>query len=1337
METDHPGCTAGADNRFGPRVDPSCRSFDFTLLFEDAIFTALPAAVFLLFVPVQIWRIAKTNIKTNSYTLATWKLCFLAILFSCHIAFLVLLSQTPGFATSLSLASGVLSTVAVAAAGALSFLKDQRSARPSDILVLYFSICTMLAIPRFRTIWLIPHNSALKAVLTFDLVATIAVAVAESVRKIRFLRQPYKKLPTEETAGEAEDRTLFGRALVGAFALTYIGMAVSRALYHRQTYRMTARVRAGLISKIYQDTTVLRHADIKDLAAVTLMGTDVERIYESFGQIHEIWASPIEIVVAVWLLVRQVSYAALLPLAICLLSIVGASQIGNHFGPAMIAWIKRVQTRVAVTASFLNDIKAVKMLGLSDALYEITKKLRRDELRASGKFRRLLVLQILTGNIPTLLAPFTTFVVYAIIAKVKKDESLLAAQAFTALSLISLVTEPLITLCEAWPRVTQGVACFQRIEEYCAKAKEGAPASGASRTQEFSDGVEMCNKDTLTNSAGALVSFRDAQISWSATEEKNILHDLNLDINPGFTAVIGAVAAGKSTLLSSIIGETTIKNGSMSHVSSEIALCSQTPFVVDDTVRRNIVGDQEFVQEWYDFAITACCLKKDLARLPMGDQFRCGTKGSALSGGQRHRVALARAVFSKLRIVILDDVMSGFDPQTTGNILTNLFSKTGYFRKAGISVILATHNQRILPYMDSVVVMENGRVTDADSFEQVKLRSPELLKATTTDEAPEHTEEDEPNATARAASIDEDPETALEQDSLRRRTGSWSVYSYYGRSAGATSLTLWIIFTFIGAVAGSYTSIWIQRWTEANEKHPNENTGLYLGVYALLVIVSIAGTAGECWVFFVNIINDTAIKLHDDLLTATLRAPFHFFHSTDTGSVTNRFSQDMDLIDMTLPTNAITFTTAAAACIVQLVIICVVGKYLAVTIPALVFILFAIQRYYLRTSRQLRLMDIEAKAPIYKLFIETIEGVATIRALGWGSAFHDRLYAVLNTSQKPLYMLAAIQQWLALVLELIVGGMAVVIVASATATTNTITAGDLGVALVLVLQFSSLLTQCIQSWTRLETSIGAVARVQEFINSTPSEQPGSTTLPKDFPERGAIHCEKLTASYSSDSGPVLKQVELSFAPGEKVALCGPSGSGKSSLIMSILSMMGSTEGRVTIDDIDTSTVAGNSLRMHLNVIPQEPFFLPGTVRMNIDPRGTSLNEAIISALDRVGMWDKIKGKGGLDADLDSSEFSSGERQMLCLARAMLVPGKILILDEAMSSVDKKTEADMQAVIDSEFKDQTVISVLHRFDHIQSYGKVVVLRDGEMVESGTPNDLLASDSAFRALYKAQH
>jgi len=243
------------------------------------------------------------------------------------------------------------------------------------------------------------------------------------------------------------------------------------------------------------------------------------------------------------------------------------------------------------------------------------------------------------------------------------------------------------------------------------------------------------------------------------------------------------------------------------------------------------------------------------------------------------------------------------------------------------------------------------------------------------------------------------------------------------------------------------------------------------------------------------------------------RAPFSFFQDTDTGTITNRFSQDMDLIDMALPSQAIQFTTGAASCAVQLLILCVLGKYLAAAIPALAVTLFLVQRYYLRTSRQVRLLDIEAKAPLYKLFLETAEGVATIRAFRWASRLHGRNAELLNRSQRPFYMLLCVQQWLALVLDLVVGGLAVVLVAVAMSTADSLSGGALGVALVLILAFNSLLGQTIQAWTKMETSIGAVARVQQFVQDTPAEPEGIEEPEPEWPQRGAIQFRDVVAGY--------------------------------------------------------------------------------------------------------------------------------------------------------------------------------------------------------------------------------
>lgn len=490
-------------------------------------------------------------------------------------------------------------------------------------------------------------------------------------------------------------------------------------MYWRQTFRMLTRIRAGLIASIFRHTVALQETAVKDSAAITLMGTDVERIVQSLRLVHELWASIPEVAIGIWLLARQLGVASVVPLIICLASLLGSGPIAARFGPAQRVWVERVERRIAVTASMLSDMNAVKMLGFSGVLESIISQLRVVELKASETFRSLIIWQILVGmfsgagwegdktdkeqgNAPQTLAPFVTFTVYAIIAVVKKDEGLLGAQAFASLSLISLVTMPLILFSSALSTFTQGVACFERVEKYLLKQ----PASASSGPPSLpvlpsADGALLLGQQKPSQKTGSkhsIVSFQDAVISWSTDAPEPVLRDLTLTIPSGLTAIVGPVASGKSTLLASILGETKTIRGSMAtNTPSGTAFSGQTPWIMNDTIRHNITGGVDFDQKWYDFSVLSSGLQDDLDGMPAGDCTKAGSNGTSLSGGQRQRVALARAVYSRLPVVVLDDVLSGLDSKTARFIIDRLFARDAYFRKAGISVVLATHNSKIQP----------------------------------------------------------------------------------------------------------------------------------------------------------------------------------------------------------------------------------------------------------------------------------------------------------------------------------------------------------------------------------------------------------------------------------------------------------------------------------------------------------------------------------------------------------------------------------------------------------------------------------------------------------------
>ncbi|KAJ5765749.1 hypothetical protein N7520_005308 [Penicillium odoratum] len=1137
--------------------------------------------------------------------------------------------------------------------------------------------------------------------------------------------------------GEAEPKE-YGQALVGAFLLVYLGIAISTAVYWRQTYRLCSTVRAGLLSSLYRKTTLLAGDDVKGNAVLTLMGTDVERIVNSFKYLHEMWASIIEVAVALFLLERQVGLACIVPAIISLACVFGAGPISAKTAPAQKAWVEKVQERIAVTSSMLRDMKSVKMLGLTDVFLGLVTKLRVAELEKSSQYRKLVVWMLLLSNVPSDLAPYATFAVYAIISVVRHDQSLLASQAFTSLSLISLMTSPLLEFVQSVPSFIECFGCFERIEEYLEKASitdtSNAPSSGPIVVDP--EQPECEEKPLIFPS---VVSFKDADISWSSDLEP-LFQNLNLDIGKGITMITGPIGSGKSALIRSLVDEMTVRKGSVDKTFRTIAYCPQTPWIVDDTIRHNITGGTDFDAAWYEFAVSTCGLNEDFKFIPAGDMHVAGSSGASLSGGQKQRVALARAIYSKLPVLLLDDIFSGLDSKRISDISAKLFAEDGYFRTAGKTVILATHTESLLPYSDSIIALDNGTVVHTGSYKDLKrgaiLKKSILPQEGKIDFHPEKSSADIQFVTAEIDSSN--PSQRNDELDFSRRDGSWEVYSYYIASAGP-----WISMVVVGSITvfsflSTFSTLWIQWWSESNAKDPNGRIGWYLGFYTAFVVISLFFFFTACFLLFIRVINDTALALHTALLKVTLEAPWSFFQTTDVGSMTNRFSQDMDLIDMKLPLCVANSLANAALGMMNLLLLCAIGKYMAITFPFLLATFIIIQLVYLRTSRQVRLLDIEAKAPLYAHFAETIDGITSMRAFGWQENFQVECNKRVNNSQKPFYMLLCLQQWLSLVLNLVIAAMAVVLITVAISMRNHFSAGGMGVALNLVLNLNQILVQAIQSWTQLETSIGAVSRVHSFQKNTPCEDRALEPAPgaQEWPIQGTVVFENLTAAYqSTDSKPVLKNLNLKIRSGEKIALCGPSGSGKSSLIMSLLQMTEIKSGHISIDGRDLASIQPSETRLRLNVIPQDPYFVPGAVRLSLDPHAVTSDEEIISAVKKVGLWKQIQANGGLDGDLDASKWSMGERQLLALARALASKSPILILDEATSNVDRETESIMQEVIETEFTNQTVIMVMHRLHYITRVDRVALMKNGELVECDSPSALLARDSEFAGFYAA--
>ncbi|CZT50852.1 related to multidrug resistance-associated protein [Rhynchosporium secalis] len=1158
-----------------------------------------------------------------------------------------------------------------------------------------------------------------------------------------------------ELVGEPDSRSADNRGwgLTAAVGLVFFGLALNAGAYHHKANRMATMVRGSLVNAVYVQTLDLSITSLDESAAVTLMSSDVERICAAIVPIHAMWSSPVEITLAIWFLSREIGIALLGPLFVTALAISGPFWLSGRMGKAQGTWMEKIQTRIDATAKMLSSMKGVKMLGLSDKMSSIISQLRLDEIKMSLKMRKLMVGMIAFGNMSDIFAPGAAFAIYVLVATVN-GQTLDVKSAYTALSLIALLVAPIRDIVFSAPPLVAAVSCFDRIEKYlCSQTKKdyrmllpdsAAEAKIISRpSPELEDVENSCYIDLTEvapqrSSSSPAIEVKNLTLAWSAvTTDSSVIKDLSLEFQPGqLTMIVGPVGCGKSSLLQGLLGETPSSKGNVYINHAHISFVGQAPWIQNDTVRNNIIGVTAFDPEWYAKVVQACALDRDIGTLSESDNTRVGSGGAALSGGQRLRVALARAVYSRKRVLILDDVFSGIDATSEDCIFSRLLGKTGLLRQISTTVILVTHAAHRLSYSDNIISLNSlGALSEQGTFQQ--LISGDGYVASL---AARHTTESE-GGLAEVPALLKAPadDTACQNAAadLNRPVGNWSVYKYYFASAGLRNVLILAGFTVTNAAFEKFPDLWIKIWTSAVAVRGNSANGIYLGVLLGVEVLAMVAIMSLAMVLFVLIIPKSATFFHSQMLETVQNAPLSFFTSTDVGQVVNRFSQDLAVIDSELPLAALILTNNLVTAIIQAILICVSTAYFAAAIPFIVLVVYVIQKFYLRTSRQLRLMDLEAKAPLYSNFLETLSGLVTIRAFGWEKNMEQRSMLLLDASQRPFYLLYCVQRWLALVVDLMVAVLAVILVAIIVRFRHRMEQGFAGVALVNIMSFSMILSVVVQFWTAIETSVGAVSRIQTFVNSTQNENilGECQEIPSGWPYEGNIVLADISAAYSQDLDPALSNISISITAGQRLGICGASGSGKSSFVALLFHMLNIQHGSIKIDGIDITKISRQKLRESLSVIPQDPVFLKGTIRQGLDPLDLANECAAETALRKVGLWAIVSEAGGLDAPMEPEDLlSHGQRQLFCLARAMLRSSKILVVDEATASVDLQTDELMQRIISEEFKEYTIIAVAHRLQTIRHYDRIAVFGNGKLVEYGEPDVLLADGgSRFKALW----
>uniref|UniRef100_A0A8H7KFW9 ABC transporter n=1 Tax=Bionectria ochroleuca TaxID=29856 RepID=A0A8H7KFW9_BIOOC len=1144
---------------------------------------------------------------------------------------------------------------------------------------------------------------------------------------------------------------------------------ISSVIAHvRSPQRDFASQMSGILiaATVFIYTLSLRTCCAEESASITLMSTDIDSIVTAGESLHDMWCSFLDLGIGIYLLYCQIGLPSLLVLVPTTFTTVLSAIIGPAMEPALVDWKAAIQRRVAKASDMLGQMKGIKMIGLTGFFHSLVRTLRLDEIKISYRFRWLLAGIMILSTFSSEITPVLIILCAKYWPNVR--HSLDISKAFTSLAIISLVTQPLVLILTSIMQIAGVFGSFSRIQaflhldeqedfrgktpvasmssgstlRYSSESTLGTIAPSEDQSIELSPSGSQIQDGTETDTLAITISHATFQ----SDDGLPVLHDIHLKIPQGaFTIVTGRVGCGKTSLLKAIVGEIVPGTGYVSVLDHRIGYCDQTPWVQNTSIKANIVGQSPLDDKWFSQVVQCCALDEDLAIFPLGDQTFVGSNGVALSGGQRQRVALARAIYQKRDILILDDVFSGVDNRTSRNIFHRLMGPSGLLRQNKTTIVLATSNVHFLPGADYITILRQGSIIRNQVTYQ-SLQADEW--GTFDDESFVSNDGDGGDDDAKTVRPAQEPEekadkaTPTPDTDNTPQTSDSECYKIYLNSFGwkllILVLGLKLLHTALEAMPldADGSEVYLKLWTERSTHEGPQSIGWPLG-YVSFVCASIILASLGIGLFIIIGIPKSAAHLHEKLLRSVCRAPLYFFAATDSGSTINRFSQDMSILDQTLPLALYMSLSLLLQAITRAGVIASGATYVSALILPSFLILFLIQKIYLRTSKQLRFMDLEMRAPLYTHFTETLAGLSTIRAFGWSDAFLEENTRRLSMSQKPFYFLFCIQRWLQIVLDLFVAGMALVLVSMALMMSRSTSEGQIALAMVTLLGFNHTLTLFVDQWTQVETSLGAIARLKVFMRDTPNEDDEpETTLPlSDWPAQGAIEFEDISACYSDTGDVVLRNISLFISPGQKVCICGRSGSGKSSLILTLLRLVELRSGKVLIDGVDLSTVPRQHIRSCLNTVPQDPIRIGGNVRLNLDPEGRiQSDELLIEALNKVMVWPMIQERGGLEAQITDLGFSVGQMQLFSLARALLSRSRVVLLDEATSSIDRTTDEEIRRILRAELRGRTVIEVVHRLEIVRDFDLVIVMGHGEILETGSPEELLAQPSSeLRKLY----
>ncbi|XP_032238396.2 ATP-binding cassette sub-family C member 4 isoform X2 [Nematostella vectensis] len=1118
------------------------------------------------------------------------------------------------------------------------------------------------------------------------------------------------------------------------------------------------RVRAACTALIYKKVLHLSRTALASTTTgnlINLVSADAQKFDWTAPFLHYLILGPLEVGVVAVLLWYQIGPAALagVGLLVCLAPM--QVKMGNALMSLRSKAIHWMDERVKIMNEIIAGMRVIKMYTWEDSFAKLIMHLRKNELKW---FLRMAYIQGAFASFffsSAGLIYFTTFLVYVLTGEV-----LTAAKVFTCVSLFNSVR---IVCALFFPFA---ITLFNESRVSLKRFEEALLLD-----EMHSEGLVKSTLRPKAEECGVFV--KKASATWNKEIAIPTLDGLSFDVPSGcLLGVIGAVGSGKSSLLNAILGELPLSEGSI-RVQGRVAYASQQAWVYNSTLRHNILFGKEYDEHRYNDVIKACTLDKDFELLSEGDETLVGERGVSLSGGQRARISLARAVYADGDIYLLDDPLSAVD----ANVGRHLFQECICTYLKDKARILVTHQLQFLKDADEIMVLQQGQCIDKGTYQQLSRNDSgflSLLAEEVEEETGNESDGDDGSTrfgrpVSKQLSVEEvvrkragnvvdscmsimsaattltvyenklPPEETKQEGAVSRQT-----YAAYLRSFHDLGTGVFLIFLFaMCQVMLMFGDVWLANWANREEVYSmtlaswnaSSNTTspsrpdlhYYLSVYAALVfglfVLCLICTMSYYWFTIV-----ASRNLHNGMFHSLIHTNMHFFDNNSIGRILNRFSKDIGVIDDFMPWMLCDVLQIGFSC---LGIMCLVAASnpvsIAIVLPV-ICLFFYFRNYFMKSSREMKRIEGINRSPLFGHFSTTLLGIDTIRAYGVEATFTDQFNSFHDAHSRAWYAYLAGQSWLTCRLQALGVVFLLFIVLGLPALKDALglSAGTVGLILSYSIMLAKLFEPFVEESAEVENIMTSVERVVEYTSLPPEGEKVTDVIPPpDWPDKGKITFDNMSFSYHQSLPEVLHNVTCVIKPSEKVGVVGRTGAGKSSLL-STLFRLAEPKGLIDIDGINIRKLGLKDLRSKLSIIPQDPVLFSGTMRKNLDPFSEHPDSGLWKVLDEVQLKQPVEDlPGKLDEELAEagSNFSVGQRQLVCLARAILRHSRILVIDEATANVDPRTDALIQETIRDKFQDCTVLTIAHRLHTIMDSDRVMVLDAGRLVEFDAPYKLL--------------